>query len=372
MYQPERAGGAFMPGSGNQPQLSRNLAAHTQNIQRQPAHNSGIKHGNMPVQESPKRIKREKVEMATHRTAPQEPLRSVKTGESEMARLGEFEYPDIGLLESIDLGKKISREFAGEVSRHGLARSLGMAERGGAFAARIGALRMWGIVTGRSRLRVTRDGLRAVNPLSPQEADSARRTLAGHVTLFSEMASRMGAGPYDHARLAVLVEEITGADRPAVAGRIVALDRVFSEVRPHLLKRAAYSSSSSSVQRPAPALDDVNESPAGSYIQEPAYASERVMAAGLAGSAMADRLPEREPAASGGGRPAPRAEAGQGVSDVPRIEIILPDGRLSLPESVSNVDAALTVLWARRQLLAAVDASKGKPSPPPPVDLPRS
>ena len=89
-----------------------------------------------------------------------------------MARLGEYEYPEIGLTESIELGKKISREFAGEVSRHGLARSLGMAERGGAFAARIGALRMWGIVTGRSRLRVSRDGLRAVNPLLLIHSDS--------------------------------------------------------------------------------------------------------------------------------------------------------------------------------------------------------
>jgi hypothetical protein len=48
---------------------------------------------------------------------------------------------------------------------------------------------------------------------------------------------------------------------------------------------------------------------------------------------------------------------------------VLPDGRLSLPESVSNLDAALTVLWARRQLLAATDALKGKPSPKPPREF---
>lgn len=277
-----------------------------------------------------------------------------------MARLGDFEYPDIGLLESIELGKKISREFAGEVSRHGLARSLGMAERGGAFAARIGALRMWGIVSGRSRLRVTRDGLRAVNPLSPQEADSARRTLSGHVSLFTEMASRMTAGPYDHARLAVLVEEITGADRRMVASRIVALDRVFSEVRPNLLKNTAYRDISSSDQAPVPTMESINEFPE----ERPIYSGASTMAAGLAGSAMADRLPEPEVSVTG--RPGPSGS----VSDVPRIEIILPDGRLSLPESVSNVDAALTVLWARRQLLAALDASKGKPSPPPPREYP--
>lgn len=294
--------------------------------------------------------------------------KDLEYGETEMARLGEYEYPEISLLESIELGKKISREFAGEVSRHGLARSLGMAERGGAFAARIGALRMWGIVTGRSRLRVSRDGLRAVNPLSPQESDAARRKLAGHVSLFAEMASRMGAGPYDHARLAVLVEEITGAQRPAVASKIVALDRVFSEARSLLGKRTAYTDDLNTKTDSVPTFDSINEFPEDRPIHSSTPGFQRAddaMAASMPGSAMADRLPEDEPVYAG----RPTSADSASLSDVPRIEIVLPDGRLSLPESVSNVDAALTVLWARRQLLAALDASQGKPSPPPPVDL---
>lgn len=283
-----------------------------------------------------------------------------------MARLGEYEYPEIGLLESIDLGKKISREFAGEVSRHGLARSLGMAERGGAFAARIGALRMWGIANGRSRLRVSRNGLRAVNPLSPQESDHAKRELASHVSLFAEMASRMSAGPYDQARLAVLVEEITGEDRPSVARRIVALDRVFSEVRPLLVKRTAYAADSSSKSAPQTTVERLTEPGEDASI----YRAEDVMAAGLPGAGIADRVTESGKSPVNEVRSTPRSAVEDEVDDVPRIELVLPDGKLSLPESVSNVDAALTVLWARRQLLAAMEASKGKPSPPPPVDLP--
>ena len=55
-----------------------------------------------------------------------------------MARLGDWEYPEINLSASIDVARKITREFSGEVSRTGLARSLGMSERGGAFASRLG------------------------------------------------------------------------------------------------------------------------------------------------------------------------------------------------------------------------------------------
>ena len=275
-----------------------------------------------------------------------------------MARLGNYEYPDVGLLESIELGKKIAREFAGEVSRHGLARSLGMAERGGAFAARIGALRMWGIATGRSRLRVTREGLRAVNPLSPQESESAKRILASQVGLFTEMASRMSGEPYDHARLAVLVEEVTGEDRQAVASKIVSLDRVFSEARPYLLQQA---------RRPQQTATEAPEgvpsaTDAPQHVYEEARSAYRTAPNGsFQPAAAAPRRAESSAAAA--------ASAEEHAQDYPRIEIVLPDGRLSLPESVSNLDAALTVLWARRQLLAATDAQQGKPSPKPPREF---
>ena len=72
-----------------------------------------------------------------------------------MAKLGEYEFPEIGLSESIELGKKIVREFAGEVSRQGLARSLDMSQRGGAFSARLTGLRFGGVGSGGECWRLT-------------------------------------------------------------------------------------------------------------------------------------------------------------------------------------------------------------------------
>jgi len=155
-----------------------------------------------------------------------------------MAKLGDYEFPEIGLGESIELGKKIAREFAGEVSRQGLARSLGMSQRGGAFSARLGALRMWGVAGGRSHVRVTRDGLRAVTPLSAKESEDARTALARNVALFVEMSARLGDDPYEPDRLAVLLEELSGADRTDVTRRLALIDRIFSEARPYLPKPA--------------------------------------------------------------------------------------------------------------------------------------
>lgn len=260
-----------------------------------------------------------------------------------MAKLGSFEYPEIPLSESIDLGQRIAREFAGEVSRHGLARALGMSERGGAFAARLGALRMWGIATGRSRIRVSRDGLRASSPLSPQESESARKALASSVPLFVELSARTGDGPYDHARLAVLVEELTGEGRQEVARRLPLLDRIFSEVRQYL--------SSSAGRRQQGRAEEVNDTEAQLHnAADPVVSEPR-------------QTPPRAVDRPVGGRVAAGGED--------RIELILPDGALSLPETVNNLDAALTVLWARRQLVAAYEAAKGRPAPTPPREFTR-
>ncbi|MDP6057037.1 MAG: hypothetical protein QGF24_09725 [Dehalococcoidia bacterium] len=268
-----------------------------------------------------------------------------------MAKLGAYEFPEIGLVESIDLGKKIAREFAGEVSRQGLARSLGMSERGGAFSARLGALRMWGVVGGRSRIRVTRDGLRAVTPLSEKESEDAKIHLARHVALFTEMSSRFGELPYTPDRFAVLLEELTGADRTEVARRLALIDRIFSEARPYLPKETTVQAAQS-----APQLEG---DPAESVSNEIGSTD----SAGSINFANADASEAQTLNAS--------ETLVRSTIIGNRIELGLPDGKLSLPETLANLDAALTVLWARRQLVAAIDAADGKSTPVPPRDFSR-
>lgn len=254
-----------------------------------------------------------------------------------MAKLGEFEYPEIGLDESIGLGRKIAREYAGEISRQGLARTLGMSERGGAFSARLGALRMWGVAAGRSRIRVTRDGLRAVTPLSAKEAEDAKETLANNVALFNSLAQRLGSEPYAPEQLAVVLEELTGADRAEVTRRFALLDRLFGEVRGFLQTDSLFA------EQPQVHKSVSEAAVAG---QEPVRRTES----------------STKPTIAEG----TDVQPGQAVDLVDRIELKLPDGTISLPETLANLDAALTILWARRQLVAALQAAEGKPAPEPP------
>ncbi|GEM_PF-542799 len=276
-----------------------------------------------------------------------------------MAKLGDYEFPEIGLVESIELGQKIAREFAGEVSRQGLARSLGMSERGGAFSARLGALRMWGVAGGRSRVRVTRDGLRAVTPLSAKESEGARVALARNVLLFVDMSTRLGDDPYESDRLAVLLEELSGADRTEVARRLALIDRIFSEARSFL---------------PKPDPVQASTSGPGSVRQRVTQSSSQFEFSADPVQQPVAQAPQQFESPEYDQTEAPQVgsvqfETSSAVLVGDRIELVLPDGKLSLPETLANLDAALTVLWARRQLIAAIDAAEGRATPAPPRDF---
>lgn len=239
-----------------------------------------------------------------------------------MARLGDWEYPEINLSASIDVARMISREFSGEVSRTGLARSLGMSERGGAFAARLAALRLWGIATGRSRVRLTRDGLRAANPNSASETGSAMRDLARSVPLFVELGRRVPHSATGPEHLGVFIEEITGADQESVNQSLTTIDRVFGEVRQYL---------------------DDSEAP-----YDERGADGRRESRGAEGM-------ERD--ASRGSSVNSVSSSARQVDTGGRVELSIPGSSLSLPESIENLDLALTVLMARRRILTGAESS---------------
>lgn len=244
-----------------------------------------------------------------------------------MGKLSLYEYPDASLNDSLEIGRRIAREFMGSVSRATLASALQMSDRGGGFGARIGAMRIWGIAEGRGTIRLTRNGLRAVNPLTPEESSMARRDLATSVPLFMELANRLDGLPPDRARLALLLEDITGANRIEIERRLPVVSRVFEDVLPLLPAssgsgRGTRSTSGEDPARPRDMLDD----PGLGFLDIP-------------------ELLEQGPSASGGQPPAPE-DVGE-----PRIEVVFPGGRISLPESIASLDVIIQVLQERRSNL---------------------
>ena len=151
-----------------------------------------------------------------------------------MAKLGGFEFPEVGLVDSVALARRIHEDLGGEVRRDALAMVLDMSPSGGAYGARIGALRMWGLATGRSVIRLTGDGVRVVSARGEGEEMEMMRKLSRSVPLFNDLEARIGDGKVDQRVLAVMLQEVTGAEIDEVMRRMPMVERIYGAIRSFL------------------------------------------------------------------------------------------------------------------------------------------
>lgn len=148
-----------------------------------------------------------------------------------MAKLGQREFPELPLDESVELARRIHEDLGGEVRRDGLAIVLGMSPTGGAFGARVSALRMWGLASGRSLISLTDLGVQIANCDDVYQEIDLMRNLATSVPLFNEIHQKIGGSSVDQSVLAVTLQEITGAEMDEVARRVAMIERIFGGIK---------------------------------------------------------------------------------------------------------------------------------------------
>ena len=166
-----------------------------------------------------------------------------------MAKLGDFEFPEVSLTESVDLARRIYEELGGEVRRDGLAVVLDMSPIGGAFGAKIGALRLWNLATGRSIIKLTSDAVRAVNVPDAAPKRPILTKLASSVPLFNELNDRLGDSGVDQRVLTVMLQDITGAEMDDIARRVAMVERIFGGIHALLIENSAQNGDSSAHNR---------------------------------------------------------------------------------------------------------------------------
>lgn len=151
-----------------------------------------------------------------------------------MATLGKNEFPEITLSASIELARRIHEELHGEVRRDALAHLTGMSPSGGAFAARIAALRIWKLATGRSIIRLTQQGQQISSTTEPELKIRLMNELAQSVPMFNELNQRLQGNPIDQNILAAILRENTNAEMTEIIRRTPLIERIFNEIRPLL------------------------------------------------------------------------------------------------------------------------------------------
>ncbi len=147
-----------------------------------------------------------------------------------MAKLGQREFPEIPLDESVELARRIFDDLGGEVRRDGLAIVLGMSPTGGAFGARVSALRIWGLASGRSLISLTDQGAQIANCDDIHQEIELLRSLAASVPLFNELHEKIGDSNVDQNVLAVTLQEITSAEMHDVTRRVAMIERIFGGI----------------------------------------------------------------------------------------------------------------------------------------------
>ena len=105
-----------------------------------------------------------------------------------MPKVNSYLYPEYSLQGSLDIIRNIYDNFAGEVSRGGLASIMSMSERGGAFTDRLASFKIWNLLEGKSKLKITSYGINIITSYSP---DLVIKDIVLGVPLFNEIATRV-------------------------------------------------------------------------------------------------------------------------------------------------------------------------------------
>ncbi len=152
-----------------------------------------------------------------------------------MIALGKYRIESWSLQDSIELSNTIFIEFNAEISREDLAKYLKMSSRGGAFAARLGALRGWGLADGRSQIKLTQEAIVIAKP--DTTVKGKQQHLLGIVRkspLIISIIEELPKLPVDDTKLAEVISQITSASLTEVMRHIPLIQKTLVYIKDHL------------------------------------------------------------------------------------------------------------------------------------------
>jgi len=146
-----------------------------------------------------------------------------------MARIGAFAYPAITVTDAIAVAERVAKDFRGEIGKSALAKALSMAENGGGFIHKVAAVRDYGLIEGRGKLKITTLAERIVFPHSSAEEDSAKADAFLQVELFRKLLDRTGGRVPDEESFTIFLQDVTGANRVDIAKQAPTIRRLYAD-----------------------------------------------------------------------------------------------------------------------------------------------
>jgi hypothetical protein len=150
-------------------------------------------------------------------------------------KIGNYAYPDVPLSESVEDAKKIYDRFKDEeVDSKLISETIGY--RGGTFLQRLSALRKYGLVSPRGKIRITDLGKKITYPANWEMELNAIEEAVKNVELFKIFYERFGL-ELPKEKFWVNLVNITGAEAPDAQAKEDTVRQIYMEsVKPLISK----------------------------------------------------------------------------------------------------------------------------------------
>ena len=144
-----------------------------------------------------------------------------------MGKLGKFTYPDVSLTEAVKDAKKIYDRFKDEaVDPSLISETIGY--KGGSFLRRLSALRKYGLITSRGKVKITDLGKRITYPTNKDDELRAIEEAIKNVELFKILFEKFGV-ELPKEKFWVNLINITGAEAPEAQFKEDIIRKIYTE-----------------------------------------------------------------------------------------------------------------------------------------------
>ena len=145
-----------------------------------------------------------------------------------MGKLSSYEYPDYSLYDSLELAEVINDTYGGSVSRSVLSEALNMSTFGGAFASKLAAARLWGLIVGRGNIQLSYHAKNLIN-LHSQDFSLYKDISFYHkIPIFNQILLETKSNKINKDSLGPFLHKITNIEPGIIKKKLPVITKVYN------------------------------------------------------------------------------------------------------------------------------------------------
>ncbi|KYK35695.1 MAG: hypothetical protein AYK18_02925 [Theionarchaea archaeon DG-70] len=151
-----------------------------------------------------------------------------------MGKIGNFQYPNLRLNQAIGIIDIIVHNYKGEISLDGLSQELKMKKTGGGFISKVSSLKLYGLITGKSKLTVTDIGKTILLSPVPDEIEKAKSKAYSNIQLFKKIFQKSSGKIPEKDRFQIILRDLTETDLMEVKAKTGKILKLYEEAAKYL------------------------------------------------------------------------------------------------------------------------------------------